>query len=337
METPIALKAKANEYIQALYSGRASHDFMTHVNEVLADYTPLSKRDRDQSNQAVDSYLGLVEFKTILTNTANNILVDKWSSSTETWRLWVKQLELNDFRVTPISASGVVQEPRNVSEGAEYKHRAMYGEATAAQLKTYGDLIGVPRETIVNDNIGGMDTFLGGITNSYDRSIGDKIYSFLTDNPVSFEGKELFHADHNNVVTKTATLSDDLGAAMAQMYGQKFVINSENVESLRVQPKYLLVAPILALEASKAAGELNESLTEGQKLTVLIEPRLTGFAGWFLASDNSFSSIAMLTLKGARSPQLMMKSLSLRNGSEAKYRYDYDVTPIDYRGLVRVM
>ena len=269
METPIALKAKANEYIQALYSGRASHDFMTHVNEVLADYTPLSKRDRDQSNQAVDSYLGM--------------------------------------------------------------------ERQQRRSLTYGDLIGVPRETIVNDNIGGMDTFLGGITNSYDRSIGDKIYSFLTDNPVSFEGKELFHADHNNVVTKTATLSDDLGAAMAQMYGQKFVINSENVESLRVQPKYLLVAPILALEASKAAGELNESLTEGQKLTVLIEPRLTGFAGWFLASDNSFSSIAMLTLKGARSPQLMMKSLSLRNGSEAKYRYDYDVTPIDYRGLVRVM
>ena len=117
----------------------------------------------------------------------------------------------------------------------------------------------------------------------------------------------------------------------------KYTINSENQENIRPQPKYVLVSPTLATEASKVVGELNESLIDSQKLMVIIEPRLTGYSGWFLACDNLFNSIAFFNLRGSKHPQIMIKELSLRNGSVAKYRYDYDVKPVDYRGLVRVM
>ena len=107
-------------------------------------------------------------------------------------------------------------------------------------------------------------------------------------------------------------------------------------EKIRVQPKYLLVPPAKAIIAAKIAGEYNKAVTEQQKLIVIVEGRLTGFAGWFLACDNPFASIALFTLRERTIPEIFTSSLITNDGLQVKHRMDYDVSPTDYRGLVRV-
>jgi hypothetical protein len=74
-----------------------------------------------------------------------------------------------------------------------------------------------------------------------------------------------------------------------------------------------------------------------QKLSVIVEPRLVDFDGWFLSAGKEQSSICLFKLRGSKAPSVMTKEISRTDGLEVKHQWDIDVAPVDYRGLVRVM
>lgn len=338
MNNNTTLIASANQYLKNKYRGQEVSSFAHHVQEVL-DAAGLAIEYSSNSHQAIKAYSDIVDFKTLFSNVLNNILIDKWSATTETWRVWVNNYSLTDFRISKITAAGVCQEPDKVLPGAEFTHQQeVNAEQTEAQLETYGNLIQLDRQTIIDDNISTFQSFISGITNAYDRQIGDKVYGFLIDNPQAFGDKQIFQAENSNVVTKTVSFSDDLAKALELIYGQTYTVSESlpKEAALRIQPKYVVVSPAQSLEASKIVGEYNKGLIDGQKLIVLVESRLTGTDSWFVICDNAFSSIALLTLQGRQAPEVIAASQFNTDGVDTKHRFDYDVKPVDYRGLVKV-
>ncbi|MFQ3249620.1 MAG: hypothetical protein ACI9O6_001428 [Glaciecola sp.] len=340
MENVIELKASASKYLDSVLNGTANKSFEEHIDETLRSFSNnprLTNNPKDKS-KALASYFGLVDFPALLTDKANNILVSKWNASTETWRKWVRMIPLNDFRATQISSVGLVPEPDEIQSGANFKYQNnLTGESVLAQLKSYGNLINLDRETFLNDRNGGFTSFLEDVATSYDRKIARQVYEFLINNPVSFEGKEIFHAEHGNIITKTASFEADLAGALTAIYSQTYSADTARdfEENVSIVPRFVIVPPTLAIEASKAVNALNEGLTTDQTLEVVIERRLMGFDGWFLTTNPDTITIAAFNLQGT-SPTLEQRQFHNANGLEAKHRFDFDVKPVDYRGLVKV-
>ena len=288
----VSLQATAHKFLAEKYKGLNDDSLNKLVNEGLkASGIEVSPTNNYANFKA---YLNLVDFKTIFVDTLNNLLIDKWSATSETWRIWVNNYSLTDFRATAVTALGVTPQPDHLDEQKqEYLLKELYGESASAKLGTYGNLINIERQTIFSDDISAINTLLAGISAAYDRQIGDKVYGFLTENPEVFNETSIFSSEHKNEVTATDDFSADLGNALALMYGQTIETHNRKVENVRVQPKYVIVPAEKALSAAKVVGEYNKAVTEQQLLVVIVESRLTGFNGWFLACDNPFASISL--------------------------------------------
>ena len=335
MTNVVSLQATAHKFLAEKYKGLNDDSLNKLVNEGLkASGIEVSPTNNYANFKA---YLNLVDFKTIFVDTLNNLLIDKWSATSETWRIWVNNYSLTDFRATAVTAVGVIPQPDHLDEQKqEYLLKELYGESASAKLGTYGNLINIERQTIFSDDISAINTLLAGISAAYDRQIGDKVYGCLTENPEVFNETSIFSSEHKNEVTATDDFSADLGNALALMYGQTIETHNRKVENVRVQPKYVIVPPEKALSAAKVVGEYNKAVTEQQLLVVIVESRLTGFNGWFLACDNPFASISLFTLRGELVPKILTNNTFTIDGLQIKHRLDYDVRPTDYRGLVRV-
>lgn len=346
-------RAKAVEDVAKVISGRTEKTLYDVAVEALRELSPAGMEDitkldfsndrrLEQSKQAakaktIQAFFNYIDFPDLFRNVANSLLIEKWDKSPGTWRKWVGESELTDFRNTDLISAGVMPTPNLVKPGEEYKHfNSIFGELANAKLETYGDITSVSRSTLLSDKRGAYTALIASIAQAYDRKIGNDVYDLLKTNPVSFEDREIFHADHNNIVTKTAEFKTDLGNALEKMYSQEYVFDESTKELLGIQPQHVITSPAFSLEASSVVGEYNRGIEEEQKLSVIVEPRLAGFNGWFLACKKEFSSINFFRLKGSNAPTIEASNVHRLDGMAVKYRWDIDVSPVDYRGLVRV-
>lgn len=314
-----------------------SSEFVAQNSQI--DYSDSRRRSSTEDlakGKIVDSFLGYVDFPNLFRDVANTVLKEKWQNKNSTWRKWVNLGELKDFREANLVSSGIMPEPRLVKEGAEYKQHNLFGEIARAKLETYGDMTNLSRATLLSDDKNAYSTIIKSIIDAYDRKIGSDVYKILTENPIAFEGKRLFDAAHNNIVSKTSDFAADLGSALEKMYGQTFIFSEEHEELIGVQPKFVICSPGLSPEASAIVGDYNKAISKEQQLSVIVEPRLKSTDGWFLATDKESSSISFFRLEGSEGPTVMTKDLHHVDGMDIKYQWDTGVSPVDYRGLVRV-
>lgn len=343
-------KAQATDALKLFIKGETSQSLEEIAKQNLAHLSPSFVEEGGQLDYSSDralrnsrevlkskmihTFLAYVDFPALFQNVATSVLTKKWKDEVGTWRKWVGNISLNNFRFSEINNVGLLPEPRLVRESMEYKLVQLYGEKAAAQLLTYGDIFNIGREVFFNSGQDAFNQIISSISSCFDRLISTQVYTFLNDNPVCFEDRELFHGDHNNQMEKTSDYEKDIENAFKLMYGQKIKIDAGD-QQLSIKPKYVLAAPDEAFALSKALVDFNKAVEENQRLELIVEPRINNQA-WYLATDKDVSSIRTFTLDGSETPSIQTKEYNQRNGMDVKYRFDFDVSPVDYRGLVRV-
>lgn len=359
MNNQLAARATAVAQVKKIIRGESSEDIFELARNTLRDFSAdhlnsiESKIDRtDQRRERMSSdlargeimttFLNFVDFPELFRDVASSVLLEKWGGIPGTWANWVREDELDNFHFTNIITAALLPEPNKVSEFETYRRfDSLFGEVANASLSTYGDILAIPRQTLINGAKGSFDAIIKTVAQAYERLIGTKVYSILTSNPVAFDEKELFHSDHKNIVTKTGDFANDLAAALGLMYGQKNYfpnLPSEDKTQLAItQPRFVITSPAQSIEAARVVGEYNKALLDEQKLSVIVEPRLVDFGGWFLSAGKEQSSICLFKLRGSKAPSVMTKEISRTDGLEVKHQWDIDVAPVDYRGLVRVL
>ena len=355
MSSELAVRAKATAELTKIIRGESSvalYDLAldtmrewsaSYVNELQDKIDHSSDRKLKNSKAMVrikllEGFFNFVNLTDLFQNVSSTMLLEKFKEKSGNWKLWVREAELDNFNIANIISAELLPEPGLVKERLYYRRfNNVFGELVNAQLSTYGDILAVDRQTLLGESYKAFDSLIRTISYAYDRKISGMVYSILKDNPVFFEGREIFHADHNNVVTKTSDFTADLSKALEKMYGQKYDYSEQIKEQLSIQPKHVITSPAQSLEASKVVGEYNKALSDEQKLSVLVEPRLIDFGGWFLSAGKEQSSICLYRLRGSDAPAVLTKNVMSTDGLEVKHRWDFDVAPVDYRGLVRVL
>ena len=212
-------------------------------------------------------------------------------------------------------------------------------------LLTFGRIVSLSRQALVNDDLRAFDRLVGAFGNSAARLENRTVYAILTANANLSDGTALFASGHANLAGSGAAISvTTLGAGRAAMRLQK----GYQAEELNLAPNFLIVPATqeaLAYQYTSAnyvptqPSGVNEFRAGGRTaLEPIVEAVLDAASttAWYLAADNgAIDTVEYCYLEGAAGPVIESEPGFEVDGISYKARLDFAAKAIDYRGLYK--
>lgn len=287
-------------------------------------------------------YHSTSDFPTILGNVANRTLRAAYAAFPKTFEKWARRGTISDFRpITRVAVSGA-PELKKVLEGAEFTYGTMGATAEVIQLATYGRIIAITRQALINDDMDALSRIPAAFGARAAQLEGDIVYAILMENPNMADGQPLFHASHGNLGT-AATINETSVAAALKAFTQMKGVDGS---AIRLLPRYLIVpaAGPRLLEAQKllasvTAGKTADVNPFAGAFEIVTDPRLIPTSGqdpWFLAADPAMiDTVEYAYLEGQEGVYTETRNGFEVDGTEIKARHDFTAKAIDWRGLYK--
>ena len=287
------------------------------------------------------------DFPILLSNTANKSLVAAYNAAPQTFRPLVRTVSVPDFKtVSRVSLAGKPN-LEVVNEGGEFKRGSLDEAQETYSIKTYGKVLAVTRQTIVNDDLDG----LGRIPSLFGRAAADLesdlVWGLITANGTMGDGRALFQAaNHANLASSGGALSiATVGAARKSIRLQKDLSGNR----INIQPESLIVPAALEVTAQQFLAPGNQYQANavsgatgpnifGGAFNLIVEPRLddNSATAWYMASSPSqLDMIELAYLQGRSGPFTEQRVGFDVDGLELKVRLDVGAAVLDYRGLYK--
>ena len=260
------------------------------------------------------------------------------------WRQLVNVVPVNDFRMQHRTRWGGYGDLPAVAEGADYlpltsptDEEATYG------VTKRGGTEDVTLEMITNDDVGAIRRIPTKLSRAAKRTLAKFVFDFLRANPAVYDGKALFHADHNNLFT-LALEKDALAAHRLAMLKQTELSSNDRIG---ITPTRLIVPVDLqekAVDLFKLAT--NNEKTFIQSLTMNIIPvwYWTDANDWCTAADPAdIPGIEMGFLNGKEEPELFVQdsptvgSMFTADKLTYKLRHIYGGAVTDFRAFTKAV
>jgi hypothetical protein len=215
-----------------------------------------------------------------LADVANKTLRQAYEAYPRTFLPFSRRRSAVDFK--NINAVQLSEAPslQKVNEKGEFTHGSIAESKETYKLATYGRIVSITRQTIINDDLSAFTRIPAGFGVAAATLESDTVWGIITSNPNMGDGVALFHTNHANLNTGagSALALTGLGAGMAAMAKQKGL---DGITVLNVQPRYLVVPVALQLTAfqmiapnlapAKSADLVPDYI---RALTPIAEPRL---------------------------------------------------------------
>lgn len=283
------------------------------------------------------------DFGNLLEGTLRRALLGAYALAPDTWREFAAVGSVSDFRPHGRIRVGTIGRLDKVNEHGEFKNKSL-GDATPEEISaaTYGNIVGITRQAIVNDDLGvftGLSQILG---RSSKRSIEIAVYELLAENaglgPTMADGKTLFHADHGNIGTGSALSVAGLDADRIKMAIQT---DQDANDYLDIRPSVLLV-PVGLEGAARVLLDAEFDIDEADGTTpnkvrglfskIVGSPRISGTRRYAFANPADVPTIEVVFLDGQQEPFLEQQDGWRIDGTEWKVRLDFGVGAVDWRG-----
>lgn len=282
------------------------------------------------------------DFPFILANVANKTMRRAYDIAAQTWKPLARQANLSDFKQRSVVQLGEAPQLKKVNENGEFT-RGTVGEGKEVyQLATYGRILAVTRQAIVNDDLDAFTRLPALFGNSAADLESDLVWEQITSNPTMGDGTALFAAGHGNLAGAGAAISvTSIGAARTAMRKQKGL---DAKQFINVNAQYLLVPAALETVADQfvstamLANQNSNVNPFAGRLQVIAEPRLdaNSATAWYTAgSPAQIDMIEYGYLEGAEGPQIETRMGFEVDGMEIKCREDFVAKVIDWRGFYK--
>jgi hypothetical protein len=179
-----------------------------------------------------------------------------------------------------------------VGESGEFKRGTLGESKESYKVKTYGRVVAITRQTLINDDLDAFTRIPAMYGNSIAQLESDVVWGIITANPAMADGNALFHTTHKNLAGTGAALDvGSVGAARAAMAKQTGL---DKKTVLNVRPAFLIVPASLELKAEQlVAQNLVPAATSSvvpqsiRTLAPISEPRLDAASetAWYLAAS----------------------------------------------------
>jgi len=293
-------------------------------------------------NEIAKLALATSDFPYILADVANKTLRQAYEAYPRTFLPFSRRRTAADFK--NINALQIGESPalQKVNEKGEFTYGSIAESKETYKLATYGRIVGITRQVIINDDLGAFTRIPAGFGVAAATLESDTVWGIITSNPAMGDGVALFHANHSNLNTGSGSALGltGLGAGMAAMAKQKGL---DGVTTLNVQARYLAVPVALQLTAFQLVAT-NLAPVESAKvvpeyiraLVPIAEPRLDAASttAWYLfASPDQIDTIEYAYLEGQDGVYIETRQGFEVDGVEIKARLDFGAKAIDWRGM----
>ncbi|MDB5886606.1 MAG: hypothetical protein JWR74_2777 [Polaromonas sp.] len=236
-------------------------------------------------------------------------------------------VEVKNFRPADLPAldADIALEP--LGENAEITQSLGLAAAGASQarLTTYAKIIGLSRQAIINDDLGGFTRALVELGASAARLEARLVAAALESNPMLDDGAAVFHENYGNVIFDNTF---DMGGAMAKLRNQA---TAAGVKA-DLAAKHLVVCPELEYTARAFIQKIGLDI-QVSALAYLPATR------WYLLADTQINPvIGTLRLKNAASAVRVIEQRRRPDGidgSAVKVVADLGACLLSRAGIVR--
>ena len=286
--------------------------------------------------------MGTSDFPAILANVANKTLRAAYEAAPQTFKPFSRQTINPDFKPVNRIQLGDAPSLEAVNESGEFKRGSMSDAKETYQLATYGKVVAINRQVIINDDLDAFTRLPAMFGRAAADLESDTVWGIINGNPNMGDGNQLLSAAHGNLTalgSGAAISVATLGAGRAAMRQQKGL----NGRFINVMAKYLIVPAAMETVGEQYVTQTNIIYTKpsdfnpfANKLQVLAEPRLDAVSttAWYLAGDpGQIDTIEYAYLEGNEGVYLESRIGFDVDGLELKARLDFAAKAIDWRGF----
>lgn len=260
-----------------------------------------------------------------------------FTAAPQTFRPIVSIGTLPDFKPAQIIGLGDAPALLNVPENGEFKRGAITDTGMTFRLYTYGRIIGITRQAIVNDD----QNLFGRIPTMFGRKAADLesdlVWGILLANQPLADGIPLFDTRHGNLALTGGDINVvNVGKGRQAMRQQKTVEGG----FLNISATYLIVGPAQETAADQFVTAITANTNSAVnpfagRLQVIVEPRITDNS-WMLSADpNAFDTIELDHLLGQEELFTDTRVGFDVDGIENKARLDVGAAALDHRGFYK--
>lgn len=287
------------------------------------------------------------DFGYLLANVATKRLRNQYEENAGTYAMWARRApNAPDFKAMNVVQLSGMPDLLKTNEAGEFTYGTLTDAGETYGLATYGRIVTLSRQAVVNDDVRAFDRIITGFGASAARLENRLVYAQLTANAVMGDGTVLFHASHNNLSTGAGSVLslDAMRVARAAMRKQKGLAGEE----LNLAPAYLIVPAELEQSAYQftssnyvpaTAANVNE-FRQGGRTAVepIVEPILDADSAtrWYMAArSGQVDTVEYCWLDGAEGPVIETETGFESDGISIKCREDFAAKVVDHRGLHR--
>jgi hypothetical protein len=278
------------------------------------------------------------DFPYILANVANKSLRMGYEQAPRTFLPFCRRVNLPDFKQASRVQLGEAPALNEVSENGEFTYGTIGEGREVYQLATYGRIVAISRQAIINDDLGAFTRVPQLMGNAAANLESNTVYTILTGNPTMGDSELLFSTAHANFQgTGSAPDVSTIGAAMTAIGSQTGLDASTY---LNLQGRYLIGGWLThTLRAQYTSPNFQPTAQSGVNpytgLIPITDARITD-TSWYVSADPSqIDTIEYAFLDGQDGVYTETRIGFEVDGVEIKARHDFAAKAVDYRGLYR--
>ncbi|WP_242095426.1 prohead protease/major capsid protein fusion protein [Sphingomonas sp. CROZ-RG-20F-R02-07] len=319
----------------------ASREWMGYrLLELAAQRAGLSPRERDAS-VILRAANTSSDFPMLLEAAANKVLLARYGQALLTYTAIAARRDLRDFKPTKLLRIGDFPTLMPYQEDGEIKAGTINEGREQVMLGSYGRILRLSRQAIVNDDLNAFDDVFGSIGRVVARFENTTFYNMKNQNngngPKLSDGKPLFDPAHGNLAAAGADPSiETLGAGRAAIRKQKDLDGNP----LNLPPKSMLVGPDVETKAEQLIAPLQAQQSGfvnpfSGKLDIIPEATLAGNAWEMYTSPEDLPVFVYGYLSDAPGPRVLFDETFQYDGMAWRVTEDFYCGAIDYRGSYR--
>ncbi len=293
------------------------------------------------------SFNSTSDFAVLMESTMNKTLLASYATTADVWSRLCAVRSASDFRAQNFYRQGAFGSLDSLNEHGEFKNKQIPdAEKTSYAIGTKGNIIGLSRQAIINDDMGAFNDLATRWGRAAKLSIEVDFFALLSQNaglgPVQGDGQPFFHAANRGNVNGTGS-----ALSVAGLDADRVVLAQQrdpnNQEFLDLRPAILLVPIGLGGEARVLNGmEFDDTDNKFRKPNkvrglfreVVDTPRLSGTRRYLFVDPAIVPAFVVAFLDGAQFPYLESQEGWRMDGVEWKVRIDYGVAAVEPRGAV---
>lgn len=278
------------------------------------------------------------DFALTVSNAMNKVALDTYRAAESPLKTLCRQRTLPNFKDATSIRLGEMGRLEELAESGEITHTSRAESGETMRLKTFARGVTVSRKLMIDDDLGLLGDMTAALGEAAAQTEADILVSLLTGNPNLADGTAVFHASRGNIGTTD-------GPSVASLTESRLAMRTreglDGATIIAAAPRYVLVPATLETDAEQVLASIQPSTVDdvnpfGGKLSLLVEPRLTGETWYVFADPARLAAMQYAYLSSAQGVQIQRTEAWDTLGMKFRAFLDFGAGWLDWRGAHRI-